>query len=58
MSESGRAPARPPEHFRGGRAHRQEIGDMGIVDKAMKLGEGCAIRIYGDEDSGLAFGQQ
>jgi uncharacterized protein (DUF608 family) len=33
----------------------RKVGDMGIVDKAMKLGEGCAIRIYDDEDSGLAF---
>ena len=33
----------------------KKVGDPGIVDKAMKLGQGCAIRIYDDENSGLAF---
>jgi uncharacterized protein (DUF608 family) len=33
----------------------RKVGDKGIVEKALQLGEGCAIRIYDDENSGLAF---
>jgi non-lysosomal glucosylceramidase len=32
-----------------------KVGDQGIVEKALELGEGCAIRIYEDENSGLGF---
>jgi non-lysosomal glucosylceramidase len=32
-----------------------KVGDKTIVEKALKLGEGCAIRIYDYEQSGLAF---
>jgi non-lysosomal glucosylceramidase len=33
----------------------RKVGDQSIVDKAMQLAEGCAIRIWDDENSGLAF---
>lgn len=33
----------------------KRVGDDGIVSKALQLAEGCAIRIYDDENAGLAF---
>ncbi|WP_395395955.1 GH116 family glycosyl-hydrolase (plasmid) [Novosphingobium sp. BL-8A] len=33
----------------------KRLGDRDIVEKALQLAEGCAIRIYGDPQSGLAF---
>ncbi|WP_436789644.1 GH116 family glycosyl-hydrolase [Yinghuangia sp. YIM S10712] len=33
----------------------KKVGDKGIMKKALKLAEGCAIRIYDDENAGLAF---
>lgn len=33
----------------------KRLGDRAIVEKALQLAEGCAIRIYDDPESGLAF---